>query len=94
MRWAEAGAPKGVGKMILIGRGKVPLLFKFRSWMCVCMRDKMLDDRLRATFRPWRFGGLACWCDRRTAMAAVEPDDEPATNGRTPRNKPRPAPEG
>jgi hypothetical protein len=32
--------------------------------MCICVRQSALDDALLLRINPWKFAGLACWCDR------------------------------
>ncbi|MCG6968113.1 MAG: hypothetical protein LJE59_16560 [Chromatiaceae bacterium] len=47
--------------------GKVSILLRLGSRVCVCLRNDRLDPRLRARIRPLVIGGLAFWCDRSTA---------------------------
>ena len=44
--------------------GRVSLFVRFGRWICVCMRKKLMDERLRAHIRPLYVAGLVCWCDR------------------------------
>ena len=45
-----------------------PLKIQFRHWMCICARQSALDDSLMSRIRPWKFAGLACWCDREDGL--------------------------
>lgn len=60
---------------MLRGRGDVRLLLTFRRWICVCVRDAELDERLRAGLKTWCFAGMTCWCDRRDRAAAESQSD-------------------
>lgn len=52
---------------MLSSNGKPLLLLKFGTWLCVCVRNKRIEDGLRVRIRPWVFAGYACWCDRPNA---------------------------
>lgn len=46
---------------------KTSLLLKLGSRVCVCLRNDLIDDRLRARIRPFVIGWFACWFDKSTA---------------------------
>lgn len=43
--------------------GKVSLFLRFRRWVCVCMRAKLVDPQLLERVRSWKIAGFVCWCD-------------------------------
>ena len=49
---------------MLTSSGKPALLIKLGRWLCMCMRNKQMNDELRARIRPLVFGRYACWCDK------------------------------
>jgi len=51
---------------VLKNAGKVSLLLRLGRHVCVCLPNRRLNGKLRASIRPWVIGWLACWCDRST----------------------------
>ena len=64
---------------MLQGKTTVPLWFHFRQWMCICARQSALDNALLSKINPWKFAGLACWCDRDDTVAHGDVAKPPLT---------------
>jgi hypothetical protein len=49
---------------MLSSSGRVSVFWRFRRWMCACIRRSQLDDEARARLGGIRLAGFLCWCDR------------------------------
>lgn len=52
-------------KEMLQSLGKASLYLRLMSWVCVCMRQKLLPAEFVERIQPLRIGAYCCWCDRR-----------------------------
>jgi hypothetical protein len=49
---------------MLKSSGRPSLLLKIGGWVCICIRQRELNENLKQRLRPRMIGGLACWCDK------------------------------
>jgi hypothetical protein len=55
---------------MLSSSGKVSWMWRFRRWMCACIRRSRLDDEASSRLGGIRFAGFLCWCDRADGSGA------------------------
>lgn len=44
--------------------GKALVHWRFGKKVCVCLRNKQMDQGLRNAVKPHDFGWFSCWCEQ------------------------------
>lgn len=49
---------------MLSSSGKASVMWRFKRWICACIRRSQLDDDMRSRLGGISIAGFVCWCDR------------------------------